>query len=78
MIGFDIAQVTNCQAASLFFEPAGMPQPWVATPGNRPLGPAGHIEKLQVPATLLSLAPSCPEAMFWIAMSICLSTCGYT
>jgi hypothetical protein len=41
-----------------------MPQSCVATPGNRPFGPAGHIEKLQVLATLLSLAPICTRKIW--------------
>ena len=55
---FDIAQVIKAQAASLLREPMGMPQPCVAIPGNRPFGPFGMRLKLQVEATLLSLAPN--------------------
>jgi group II intron reverse transcriptase/maturase len=37
------AHLMNSHAAPLFFEPAGMPKPWQATPGKSPAGPAGTM-----------------------------------
>src|SRR5688572_27752415 len=47
-MAFELAQRMNCQAASFFFEPAGMPKPCTAAPGKRPAGPRGTWPKAVV------------------------------
>ena len=56
----------NSQEASLFLAPAGMPQPCEPTPGKRPLGPAGMIEKLTLSATLLEAASPSWTSQAWL------------
>src|SRR4029450_1406696 len=54
MVSLDSAHLMNSQAASFFFEPAGMPGPWLLEPGKLPAGPAGIRPYRTVFCTVLS------------------------
>ena len=68
MSSLDIDHLMNSQAASLFLEPTGMPQPCEATPGKRPFGPFGIMAKFDVLVTLLPSSPiSAQNTWLWVS-----------